>query len=237
MSSVKNFRFLSFSLFSVCVIGLCVGLGVWQLQRLEWKSKLLQSVVDTNPESYATFSQNQVLPEFAKVVMTGSFIPELEIRLQPRVRRGKVGAHLLSPLLTPSGQLVYVLRGWVPRDYAAASSNSSSQVFGIINFASKPRWFVPKNNVKSGEWHTIHFEDIKALLARKNPQLTDQLAPFYVLEQPQYSQQTLPIPLAIKDNIRNDHLQYAITWFMLAFCILLVYLRFAWKYLKNARSF
>ncbi|MEN8236810.1 MAG: SURF1 family protein [Pseudomonadota bacterium] len=229
-------RFASFSIFSICIINLCIGLGVWQLQRLEWKTKLLESLSDTKPSSYTKFPQNQtqVWQEFSKVIMIGTYLPDLEIRLQPRVRQGKVGAHLLSALLTSSGQLVYVLRGWIPLNYVAVPFKGSSQVFGIINFAPKPRWFIPKNNIHSGAWHTIDFEDIQAFLAWKNPELMDQVAPFYILEQPQQRQQSAPIPLGIKRNIKNDHLQYAITWFMLALCILLIYLCCAWKHVKNA---
>ena len=99
MSQSKKSSFLTFSLFSFCVIGLCMGLGVWQLQRLEWKNKLLQSVANTDPTSYSLLAADSSIEEFSKVVVTGNYLPNLEIRLEPRMHERKLGAHLLTPLL------------------------------------------------------------------------------------------------------------------------------------------
>ena len=195
MSLAKRLSFLTFSLFSICIIALCMGLGFWQLQRLEWKTKLLQSVADTTASSYQAFAPDQIWPEFSKVSITGRYVHDLAIRLHPRMLHGKVGSQLLSPLLTTSGQLVYVLRGWVPRGYITVSSNSLSQVFGVIITPRRPRWFVPKNDVQAGEWHTINFQDIHSLVSDKKSEFASNVAPFYVLEQPQLYLRSPHVPL------------------------------------------
>ncbi len=234
LTSLKRSHFLSFSVVSVCIVFLCIGLGFWQLQRLEWKTKLLHSVSDTNATSYTEFSKQETWQEFSKVLVTGTYLHDLDIRLEPRMRKHQLGAHLFSPLLTADGKIVYILRGWVGKASKAVSNVTTGTVYGVVFAPKKPGWFVPGNNIQAGEWHTINFDDIYNFVLLEKPDLVKNVAPFYVIEQQQLFQPNSPIPLEIKLNIRNDHLQYAITWFMLALCVLLMYARYAWKYIPVA---
>ncbi len=232
MSRLRK-RLVFFCLFSLASIGLCVGLGLWQLQRLEWKQQLLHSLSETTPRSYGDLPQGDTIKEFAKLKVVGVYRDDLAIKITPRVLLGQKGAHLLIPMILSNGHALLIHRGWIPDNMSVHSqSNVETLVLGIACYPKGTGWFVPKNQPDQDQWHTIDMAQIKDHYAKLAPELAVQLLPFYLLEQSEFIERRLPQPLPIKDNIRNDHLQYAITWFLLAFALLLLLV----QYIRHSRS-
>ena len=67
-------------------------------------------------------------------------------------------------------------------------------------------------------------------------QETGQLAPFYIEQEDPVPPGGLPHPSVLRVQLRNDHLQYAITWFGLAFVLVVMFAVWAWRQRRDAET-
>jgi cytochrome oxidase assembly protein ShyY1 len=56
-----------------------------------------------------------------------------------------------------------------------------------------------------------------------------EVAPFYIEQEAPVPPGGLPHPSALKVQLRNDHLQYAITWYGLATVLVVMFAIWAWR--------
>ena len=56
-----------------------------------------------------------------------------------------------------------------------------------------------------------------------------EVAPFYIEQEAPVPSGGLPHPSALKVQLRNDHLQYAITWYGLAATLAVMFAIWAWR--------
>lgn len=94
-----------------------VALGNWQLRRAEVR-RALAAAHQAALEAPATVLPAQPVDAAAyvlrRVVVRGSFVPALTIYLDNRIRHGRVGYEIVTPLRQSGSALhVAVLRGWV----------------------------------------------------------------------------------------------------------------------------
>ena len=89
----------------------------------------------------------------------------------------------------------------------------------IINFP-KPKFFELKNDIKGNKWYTLKIEDISKYLNIK-------LVPFLIYEINNSSDQLINV----KPNYLSEinHLNYAVTWFMLAVVLSFIFIVFIRK--------
>src|SRR3546814_11706002 len=94
-------------------------LSVWQLDRLAWKTALIDSFESRvtqppvpPPASIADIDQWR----FRHVRATGRFLHDKEIHLTGRPFEGNAGFHVVPPLVVDGGPAVLVNRGWHPMD-------------------------------------------------------------------------------------------------------------------------
>ncbi len=108
------------TLATLVLLPLMVGLGVWQLQRADWK----QGLVDANAEraGLPAVSLQALLPvtesaQYRPVTVTGRYDLAHQLLLDNRTWQGHPGYEVLTPLrLSAGGTAVLVNRGWVPAD-------------------------------------------------------------------------------------------------------------------------
>jgi surfeit locus 1 family protein len=228
--SMSGFRpRLAPTLFTVPVALLCAALGVWQLQRLEWKRGLiaqreaaLAAVATPPPRSLA---EARAL-EFHPVFDQGVFLYDQEILLNAIGPKGGAGFDVLTPLREPGGRIVFVNRGYVPTELKNRAARAAGSPAGTVRVAGrlrlppekKPNWFVPDNRPDKDSWFWV---DLKAMSA------ADRLAgvaPFYIDADAAPNPQGWPRGGASLPELPNHHLQYAITWFSLAVAAIVIYL-------------
>ncbi len=100
---------LLFSAFSAASLALLIGLGVWQLQRLEWKQGLIAQI-----EARA-HAEPVTLKEAVTRARAGEDVGYLRVRVEGRFDNGKerylyavsdgtLGWHVITPLKTPEGR-------------------------------------------------------------------------------------------------------------------------------------
>jgi len=224
------------TLFTIPVVLICVGLGVWQLERLHWKRGLIaqrDAAVAAAPASPPQSLVEARALEFHPILADGVFLNDKEIYLNAIGPHGGAGFHVLTPLREASGRIAFVNRGFVPTDHRNPATRAAGQFSGTVRIRGllrlpperKPSWFTPDNRPDINHWFWI---DLPAMAAadRLDPAT---VAPFYIdadaAPNPGGWPQGGTTPLALP----NNHLQYAITWFLLAAAALVIYVVYHWR--------
>lgn len=206
---------------------LLIGLGVWQLQRLEWKNALLadleQALSGTAPALDLSEAEDLMRREpsrdYLRVALEGKFDHSQE-RFLFWVSNREIGWRVITPLITDDRRIVLVDRGFVPASLKEPEQRSESLVPGTIDvpgLLKRPKaqsLFLPRNRPQENIWYAL---DVAAMLASmKLPSGASPSA--YVVEAlPKPGPPAWPRPLPLDPKaIPNNHLQYALTWFALA---------------------
>jgi surfeit locus 1 family protein len=239
-------RLLGPAVAAICGIAVLLALGVWQLQRLQWKEALIARVTARltappvpapGPAEWPRLDARE--EEYRPVTVTGRFADEREIHVsyaltRPHGRYGGYGFLVMTPLSTAAGWTVYVNRGFVPSDKAAPATRPApageTTVTGLLRAPSDRSWFMPADDAARNKW----FSRDPALYARAAGLPPDKVAP-YIIDA--FADPSLPQGLpqggeTIVD-FPNNHLQYAITWFALAAGLAGVFGAFAWRRLQE----
>lgn len=216
------------SLFTLAVVVLCTGLGVWQVERLHWKRGLIaqrEATLIAAPVAPPRSLDEARSLEFRRVTANGVFLNDREIlRIAPGPSGGS-GFDVLTPLRLTDGRVVFVARGFVPLDLkertARAAGNPAGpvRVTGLLRLppATKPSWFTPDNRPDRGFWFWL---DLPAMAAADG---LAEAAPFYIEADATPNPGGWPKGSATVPALPNDHLQYAITWFSLALAAIIVF--------------
>ena len=225
-----NFRpFLWLTIVTLPTLMVLIGLGSWQLQRLQWKNDLISSFeARSGADAIAVPSNNAELAdlEFSSLALDGVFQHDKETLLTGRSYEGNAGFHVVTPMLLDDGRIILINRGWVSEDYRDPAKRAFSQIDGKTSVAGILRrpgvkgYFVPENEPENGFWFTIKPDEINNFLK------INAEAEFYIDELNIDEKLKIPMPANGKITIPNNHLQYAITWYGIALGLLVVY--FSW---------
>lgn len=205
---------------------LLCGLGVWQLERLGWKEKLIATLnarVGAEPQALPV-SPERAVDEFRRVRVRVQFGQDNQAlvytpgsALRPDVPGA--GYWVMAPGNSERGTVV-VNRGYVAPD---ARGNVGAPPSGAVEIVGALRWpdeggaFTPRDEPTNNVWYR---RDPAAIASAKN---WGAVAPFYIeQESPQLAGAPKAGPLVVK--LPNKHLQYAITWFGLAAALAGVFL-------------
>ena len=218
-------------MFTLPALLLCLALGAWQIERLFWKEKLIeqrQAAVAAAPAAVPqTLAQAQTM-EFRHVSDEGVFLNNKEIFVGATSEGGGQGYHVLTPLLEPSGRVVFVNRGYIPSELKDPAKRSAGQIAGTVRVqgllrlppAGKPNWFLPANRPDLNYWFWV---DLPAMGAADK---LDRVAPFYIDADATPNPGGWPKGGVTRVTLPNNHLQYAITWFSLAVALIVIYVLF-----------
>lgn len=216
------------TLFTVPALIALVALGLWQVQRMHWKADLIEKL-QTRSTSAAVAppgpSDDLALFEFKRVKVAGRFRHDQELYVVGRSLRGNPGLHVLTPLERGGGApALLVNRGWVPFDKQDPATRADGQVEGpvevegIVRLQRPPGWFTPDDDPVKNNWFTI---DSKKMSQVVGMPLTGG---FYIVADKAGTPGVFPVGRQWRLDIRNNHLEYAITWFSLAAALLVIYL-------------
>lgn len=215
----------------IIIATLTMGLlGTWQLQRLQWKTDLLAKIeqiqaaptLGTLPEN---LSENFSELQYRKVALTGTFKYENVLHLIGRQQGNFPGYFMLTPfVLEDDGRIILVNRGFSPVDKESKPAGIQT-IEGVIRPAREKRFFAPENIAAKNVWF---YENIPAMSAATGL----NLSPIIVEQVGQTARGEFPILGDGKINLKNDHLGYAITWFMTAIIGLIMF-GFYYKKPKN----
>lgn len=206
-------------------LAVLVALGAWQLDRLHWKRGLIaerRAAMAAPAVELRGAPDADGLPEFRHVRIRGTFRHESEFLVGPRTREGAGGWRVVTPLRLESGGWAMVDRGFVPEDRKRAATRAAGQVAGpvvidgLMRRTASMGAFVPENDPVRGVWFRI---DPPAMARAAG---LDGAAPFWIAAGPAPNSGGFPVGGGDAVLPRNDHLQYAITWYALAAVLLAI---------------
>jgi cytochrome oxidase assembly protein ShyY1 len=221
---------LGMGVFTLIVICALIALGIWQLQRRVEKHALIEALTErlgTAPVPLPPAVQWSALDpdhdEFRRVTVTATFrdAPEAKIYASGSALRTDVaglGAFVFTPAVVADGMTVVIDRGFVPDGaQAAAAPRQAVTLTGYLRFPEKPGWITPVPDVNKRLWFARdHLGMAKALS-------WGAVAPFYIDLEAPAPPSGLPKPGPLKVHLKDDHLQYAITWFALAAAVAIAF--------------
>ena len=219
-------------LFTLAAFFTFISLGTWQVERKTWKEGLIATLDErlaAQPIPLPLPAQWDALDperdEFRRVTLDAPLAPgeEALVYTSGSAFRSDVsgpGYWVFTPVRLPGAGVVIVNRGFVPEGRQDPSSRpggvTAGPLVGVLRWPETPGWFAPNAEPGRNLWFV---RDHLAIATEKGWGGRDrggEVAPFYIdLESPQ-PPGGLPRPGPLTVKLRNDHLQYAITWFGLA---------------------
>ena len=212
-----------------------VGLGTWQIERKFWKEALIATLAERvtaapaalpGREQWAQLSPTN--DEFRRVRFRAEFIHTEEafvytIGSALRTDISGPGYWIFTPARLTDGSVVIVNRGYVPQDKLDTHTRGEGQVLDAVEIVGAMRWpearglFTPKDDLGRNVWYV---RDHIAMAAAKG---WNQIGPFYIDQESPASPGGLPKVGPLTVQLRNEHLQYAITWYGLAIVLAAVF--------------
>jgi surfeit locus 1 family protein len=220
-------------LFALAAFVTFIGLGTWQIQRKAWKEALidvLERRLSATPAALPARERwaglDRIDEEFRRVRLRAEFQPGRDAvvyaggsALRPDVKAP--GYFVFAPARTSDGGVVAINRGFVPEPRRGADGHVKPagwiDIVGVLRWPESAGWFVREYDAAEDTW----FARNHLGMATRNA--WGAVAPFYVeMEGPQ-PPDGLPRAGALKVSMRNDHLQYAITWYGLALVVAVMF--------------
>ena len=225
------------TLISLPILVLCLALSVWQMERREWKRDILGRIAAN--QSATPIALDALLSggdplrrEYGRVAVSGTFLHDKEFHLAARSRGNDVGIQVVTPLRTDKGQIVLFDRGWVPSEKKDPAKRAEGQVagtvklVGVVRRTQVQRQFAPDNVPDKNVWFTVDVPLMRKLAGGGPDPALDT---FFLEADANHNPGGLPLGGQTQLGIPNDHLQYAITWFLLALALTGVYLSYHWE--------
>lgn len=222
-----------FGFTALMLVGLAVliGLGVWQLKRLAWKEGLIAQIETRSTGDPIKLKDALAMtrkgrdPSYYRVRVNGRFHHANELYLYATSNE-RVGWEVITPLETVGGDMVLIDRGFVPDELRDPSSRALGEVenvvtvTGIVRQPDSQGLFMPDNEPAANRWF---WRDLQGMARTAFAAGVIQVAPFFLEAEksdvpggwPEGGQSRLELP--------NSHLQYAITWFLMAAALLVIY--------------
>ncbi len=209
-------------------------LGMWQLQRLEWKQQHIHQLLNMDPKSFTPIEEvilsMKRSPDvsFNKVRVKGEFDHNLSIELIPRTYHGQSGAHVYTPfILSPSGHMLMINRGWVPdvkEGLKYDNPRGEIELLGYLQQPMLPGWFTPDNVVHQKAWYYLDLNAMEDEIIKERPDLAGKVLPFYMIDIEKRPRDEYPKPIDVMAMVKNNHFGYALTWFFLAIALGVMYI-------------
>lgn len=223
------------SVIALVMVGVLVGLGVWQLQRRVEKHAIIAALEQRLAAAPAPLPPQAewagLAPErdeFRRVTFAARYEARPEARvytsgsgLRPDVTGS--GAWIFAPADVAGGGTIVVNRGFVresapgsgvPMDLpAAASGDGAATLTGYLRFPEQPGWLTPATEQARRLWFARDHRDMARVLGWGSG---GGVAPFYVDLEAPVPPGGVPKPGPLSVHLKDNHLQYAITWFGLA---------------------
>lgn len=233
------------ALATLAATAILLGLGSWQLERKSWKEGLIAQI-----QARAYAPPGTVVPEagwagwradddqFRRVSLEGTLrqdaaVPVLGLA-ELRGRQATQGVYLFVPLRLDDGSTIIVNRGFVPAEEKAATlarldtRPERARIAGLVRAPEAKTLFLPANDPAAGTWLV---RDIAEMARAKG---LERVAPYYIDADATANPGGWPQGGQTPLTLRNQHLEYALTWFGLAATLLGVFAAFAAGRLRPA---
>ncbi len=226
MRRAGGFRAVAVFITLATAFSVLIGLGTWQVYRLQWKEGLLADI-DTRtkaaPVELTEMEQrfgSQGSVEYWPVTASGTYLHSGE-RHFFSTWKGQSGFNVYTPLMLADGRAVFVNRGFVPYDRKDPATRETGQVEGVVEISGlardplqdKPSFIVPDNEPAK---NIFYWKDMAAMSATAGLPAGTEVVPFFIDADETPVEGGLPVGGVTLIELPNNHLQYAVTWYGLA---------------------
>ncbi len=193
-------------------LALLVSLGVWQLQRLEWKQGViarLEARLYGAPEPLPA-APDPAVDAFAPVRLVGT-IGDDALRVIASDKRVGPIWRVVSPFELEDGRRLLLDRGAIPASREDGPAGGRASVTGNLHWPDERDGWTPEDDPEGNVWYARDVDAMAAALATEPVMvIAREVAPASGAPP-----EVMPLPLDAA-GIPNDHLGYAVTWFGLA---------------------
>lgn len=216
---------LGLFLYSIACLFL-IMLGTWQVYRYGEKTNYIENTyknIQLPPKEVQQLAQE--FSVFSKIYLEGKMLGDKAMWLYRRhpAAKNKDGAYLIVPVEDTHGNIFLSVIGWVLKDnqekLLKEIQNNNIGVTGLLLPSEQNSVFLPKNDYKNKICFTLDVAEIANNIGLKmNP---NSLAVLNIDNK--FDTQIVPITAEMMVKIKNDHLEYAITWYGLAVVLSVIY--------------
>ncbi|XP_018595993.2 surfeit locus protein 1 isoform X2 [Scleropages formosus] len=205
------------------------GLGTWQIKRRQWKLQLIEDMrclTTAEPIDLPTDPTELNNLEYRRIKVHGRYDHTKELYVMPRSpvdpereareagrlsSSGETGANVITPFYcTDLGITILVNRGYVPKKKINPETRQKGQVseevdlVGIVRLTETRKPFVPHNDIQGNRWY---YRDLDAMAKVTGSE------PIFVDGDLASTIPGGPIGGQTRITLRNEHMQYIITWY------------------------
>ena len=212
------------ALFGLAGTAVLVNLGLWQLSRADEKAALIAGMEARIFESPVRLP-NAFDPEndrYLPVTVAGRFLPDFTFAMAAQKARGP-GFHLISVLETEDGRRVMVDRGFLPEADAKSLTPDSAnvQIEGNLHWPRDGDRFTPEYDAGLNLFFARNVDQMAAVLSTE-PVLV------VMRDSDEQTPPATPVPV-YQVNIPDNHLGYAVQWFLMALAWVGMTVFFLWR--------
>jgi cytochrome oxidase assembly protein ShyY1 len=239
MTTEAGKRGFGFGIFTLVMVALFVGLGVWQLQRRVEKHALIAALTERlaaapvplpPPSTWSTLTPGH--DEFRRVSFNATYESQLDAMVYSsgsavRPDISGPGTWAFIPAQLSTGETVPVDAGFVPntmqdramQDRAVGKliTGKPVEMTGYIRFPETAGILTPDFEHSKRLWFARDQQAMAQALG------WDKVAPFYIDLETPVPASGIPKPGPLDVHLPDNHMQYAITWFALAGAVLIAF--------------
>ena len=150
-----------FSIFVFFFISTFVGLGSWQLIRLNWKLELINQI-ENSLKNEPVNLLDHTPTNYLRIKTAGTIDFDKQIYLYNLNDKGQPGFDIVNPIIIESKNFL-LNRGWIPfneKENNKINILDSSNIIGTLKKQLKANRFKPENDIQDNYWFTLNRKDI-----------------------------------------------------------------------------
>jgi cytochrome oxidase assembly protein ShyY1 len=232
-----------FGVFTLVMIAIFIGLGLWQLQRRVEKHVLIAALTERLaaapvplPPASAWSELTAAKDEFRRVNFTATYsrLPDAMVYSAGSAVREDAsmpGTWAFLPAKLASGNTIVIDTGFVENtmqdrsveDRAVAKLVTGEPVVltGYLRFPEASGMVTPAPDSGKRLWFVRDHLAMADMLGWGKED--GKIAPFYIDLEAPVPANGIPKPGPLQVHLKDDHLQYALTWFTLAFAVAIAF--------------
>ena len=219
----------------VIVLAVLCALGDWQLQRLAWKTQLLERIhqAQVAPPEPLTAVLNRLSDhvdvDYVRVQFDCPGLEQGPTLKSYAVREDGPGRRLITacPIAGGGYRSLLVDRGFLAGDRSRLTPAAlTTPVVGVLRHPDPRSLFTPPHLHRGDVWYYRDVREMAAELGAADP------APVMLMLERPAPVGGNPAPSPVPIAVSNNHMGYAVTWFGLAAALVGVYIAF----LRRARG-
>lgn len=204
-----GFRFFATVLLALAMLALFLGLGIWQVQRLAWKQAVLAEIearIGADPVALPAVP-DRAAHRYLPVRVSGERGPG--VRILVSTRDAGAGYRLIEVLSLDDGRRVLADLGFQPVEaHSGLGAGGRITITGNLHWPDETDRWTPDPDPDRRLWFARDVPAIAAFLGAEEVLVVARAidpAPGTIR----------PLPVS-SEGVSNPHLEYAITWFLLA---------------------